>query len=154
MGITLTISDSVMLILTIGLVYFAYVQHRLERSRTKWERYARIHNIYRKIVEFISDMSSYDQRTHDRSRQFLQETREAEFLIGTKVREFIDELYRESVTLETHTKQWLAMDGNTDHPEFQLHVTEMQKSEKWFRGQSERAKEIFFPMLNLGEEYS
>ena len=148
----ITITDGVMLIFTASLVYYTIIQHRLELGRTKWERYDKIYALYQKIMEFLHDVSRCEHRTTERSVQFLKETREAEFLTGNKIRTLIDDIYRQSVKLEYHTTHWNAIRGDTTHPEFQLHLTEMDKKEKWIIEQRIIVRNLFTPMLSLGNE--
>jgi hypothetical protein len=146
------ISTLLPLILSVAVAYYGYAQYRLEISRSRWERYDKVYALYRKIVEFISDLSESHNRTHPRSIKFIQETREAEFLAGNKIRDFIYELYRASVKLEHYSRAWKAVEGNTTHPMFRHHLDEIHKQEKWIQEQIPRAKALFMPMLNLASE--
>ncbi len=69
--------------------------------------------------------------------QFIQDTRDHEFLFGREVGDFINEVYKKAVTLHTH----IVIGPNN--------AAQQSEVMNWFVGRMGEAREVFLPYLDF-----
>ena len=94
-------------LLTASIAYFAYRQHRLERTKLKLEAYDRRLRIRDAIQIFISDIEIEGTTDDEHLIAMLRETKHARFLFNKRdgITSSIDSLYQKGLELEYKQKR-------------------------------------------------
>jgi len=135
---------------TLAMAYFASAQHRLERSRLKLERYDRTFELYNTILTFTHDLFNFED-AEVKSRKFIKDCREAEYLAGRQVNDLVFELYKKGIALSRLRRQFDELRHNTSNPQFQSVVAKIEEIEDWIHHQQEIVRGLFKPLLSLDE---
>ena len=130
-----TLSGFLVPVVAIAGVWIARQQARTNRMRLKHEFFDRRYEIYQAVTSFMADIGREGACSHQRSFQFLRETKGAEFIFGNDIKTYVDVLYSRSTKLTLHTTM-------------QEHEKEM-KDVLWFAEELNNASEVFKEYLQL-----
>jgi hypothetical protein len=93
--------------------------------------------VYNSTMKMIASVVQSANPTLAQCFQFIQDTRDHEFLFGPEVGDFINEVYKKATALHTHI-----MIG----PNNAVQQTQVMQ---WFVGQMGEARKIFLPYLDF-----
>ena len=136
----------------IGVIalYIAWQQWKTNERKAVLDRYERRLRIYQRVVEMLRFVcSKFNPEIHDLI-QFSADTAEADFLFGSEIPKYIDEIYIRGVTLNTAKFEYRDITQPVpveyDHQKIVDEITEQQK---WFVAQFSVAKENFRKYLDI-----
>jgi hypothetical protein len=107
--------------------------------------------IYEEVRKILSLVLRDGRASYEELLRFCATVSEADFLLGSEIAAYIDEIYKRGVQLETWNKQY-RLSGQEIPPEYdQQKVCDgMHKEVEWFVAQSDPAKEKFKKYLHIG----
>jgi hypothetical protein len=130
--------------------YIAYQQWKTNERRAVLDRYERRLRIYQRVVEMLRLVcANFNPEIHDLLK-FAADTAEADFIFGREIPEYLDEVYKHGVNLNTAKFEY----RDFTHPvregyDHQKVVNAMAEEKKWFLGQFSVAKEKFQRYLDI-----
>ena len=132
----------------IGLIglYFAFRQEVMSRLKWKHELYDRRMAIYVAAGQSIGFMFRNGKLTDEDLFEFLQATRESDFLLNEKITERLQEMYRRAVHLQTLDFE---LEDLPVGDERTAKVHERADIKVWYIDQADELKELFTPFLKL-----
>jgi len=132
----------------IGLIglYFAFRQEVMSRLKWKHELYDRRMAIYVAAGQSIGFMFRNGKLTDEDLFEFLQATRESDFLLNEKITERLQEMYRRAVHLQTLDFE---LEDLPVGDERTAKVHEREDIKVWYIDQADELKELFTPFLKL-----
>ncbi len=131
-------------------VYIAYQQWQTNRRRLDVDLYDRRLRIYETVTKYISAVLTTLHPTLEDLLEFRRSTAEADFLFGSDIRKYLDDLFAHGLELRKWQEKY--RDSTQDYPADDDHntVVEGQTSESsWFADQHEIALRRFKEYLNL-----
>jgi len=131
-------------------LYIAWQQWKTNERKAILDRYERRLLIYQRVVEMLRFVcSKFNPEIHDLIK-FSADTAEADFLFGSEISEYIDEIYNRGITLNTAKFEY--RDFRQPAPvgyDHQKVVDAMTEQQKWFVAQFSIAKEKFRKYLDI-----
>ena len=137
-------------LIAIIAVYIAYQQSLTNRRRLELDLYDRRLRIYEATVEYISAVQASFRPTLNDHWKFRRTTAEVDFLFGSDIKGYLDELFKHGLELHRWAEEY--RDGTQEHPPWYDHakVVEGKREEsEWFTKQNEEALRRFKGYLNL-----
>jgi len=133
--------------LGIGLLgaYFAWRQFVLSELQWKHQLYDRRMAIYVAAGQTIGHMFRHGTLPDSELIDFLQKTRESDFLLNSAVTAQLDEMYNKAIRLQ----QLDAEKQDKDDPDRGKKIQEAVDIKIWYIGQGKVLKELFSPFLKL-----
>ena len=136
----------------IGIIalYIAWQQLKTNQRQAVLDRYERRLRIYQRVVEMLRFIcSKFNPEIHDLIK-FSADTAEADFLFGSEISEYIDEIYSRGIDLNTANFEYRdfaqPVPVGYDHQKI---VDAMSEQKKWFVAQFSMAKEKFRKYLDI-----
>ena len=132
----------------IGLIglYFAFRQEAMSQLKWKHELYDRRMAIYVAAGQSIGFMYRNGKLTDEALFEFLQATRESDFLLNEKITERLQEMYKRAVDLQTLNFE---LEDLPVGEERTAKVHERADIKVWYIDQAYELKELFTPFLKL-----
>jgi|SRR6266850_7661813 len=122
-----------------GIVtYIAWQQFAVNRRQHRLALFEKRMVVFNSTMKMIASVVQSANPTLAQCFQFIQDTRDHEFLFGREVGDFINEVYSKAVTLHTY----LAV-NNPQNAAQQTQVME------WFIGRMGEARRVFLPYLDF-----
>lgn len=138
-------------IFTASIAYFAYRQHRLEKSRFKLEAYERRLKIRDVIHSFISDIEIEGTSDSEHQIALRRETKHAKFLFDKKddIISYIDSLYDRGLYLEYKQKYVERERESLSKEQREKMGDEISEIKRWFTKQHAITDSKFEKYLQL-----
>jgi hypothetical protein len=133
-------------------VYIAYQQWKSGERRLLLDRYDRRFRVYQRTIEFISlACRAFEPPLRD-VEKFYRETMDAEFLFGTEISAYLDELRKhaiESKSAESEYRDYtMPLPPDYDHEDVN---DRMHEHTIWFPQQFEVARQKFRKYLDISQ---
>ncbi len=131
------LSASLPVVISGIVTYIAWQQFTVNRRQHRLALFEKRMVVFNSTMKMIASVLQSANPTLAQCFQFIQDTRDHEFLFGPEVGDFINEVYKKATTLHTHI-----MMG----PSSAAQQTEVMG---WFIGQMGEARRVFFPYLDF-----
>jgi len=142
-------------VVAIVATYIAWQQWKTNQQKLVLDRYDRRLRVYEEVRKIIGIILRQGKASYEELLRFWAAVSEADFLYGSEITDYIDEIYKRGVNLQSWTEQYR---GSTqEKPEGYDHqkVIEGKHSEfEWFTKQFEPAKQKFKKYLDISNEFS
>ena len=139
-------------VIGIAVVYIAWQQWQANTRKLKLEMYDRRRRIYGEVIAFLSLVLRDFKPDMSAVIVFRCETAEADFLFGSDITSYIDEVFNQALDIrEAHLEY---RDSTQETPPDYDHakvVAAMHKLEKWFIGQHDIARLKFKLYLDVSQ---
>ena len=139
-------------VIAVVATYIAWQQWKTNRQKLVLDRYDRRLHVYEEVRKILSIILRDARASYDDLLKFRTAVSEADFLFGSEISAYIDEIYRRGVQLESWSLQYC--DFTKQPPEDYDHqkVCDGMHSElTWFTKQFEPAKEKFKKYLDVSK---
>lgn len=139
-------------IIAVIATYIAYQQWQGNKLKLKMERYERRLRVYQEVVKMLKQCTNGDLREFAAIVDFGAATAETDFLFGSEIRQYLDEISTRAAKLRSANAQY--KEFVQPHPPGYDHnqiVTEMGTQTAWFVDQlvNSVAKNKFGKYLNI-----
>jgi hypothetical protein len=118
-------------------LYIAWQQFEINRRQHRLALFEKRLAVFNSTMQMISAVVQTANPTLAQCFQFIQDTRDHEFLFGTEVKKFVDEVYSKAVTLNSQ----IALGPNT--------AVQQTQVMGWFVNQMTEARRIFLPYMDF-----
>ena len=143
-------TDIVTAISTLGIgllaVYFAWRQFTLSELQWKHQVYDRRMAIYVAAGQTISYLFRHGELPDSVLFDFLQKTRESDFLLNPEVTARLDKMYEKAIDLQMLQSEFKDMSVGEERSK---KIQEAVEIKKWYVAQAQVLKELFSPFLKL-----
>lgn len=132
--------------------FLAWQQWRINKLKIRLERYDKRLRVYQEVVKILSIIARDAGASTDDLLKFITETSEADFLFGSEIRNYIDEIYRRGLHLWRYNTEY--RDYTQEKPEGYDHakiVDGMHAELEWLVEQIGPAKEKFRKYLDISK---
>jgi len=139
-------------LIAIVATYIAWQQWRTNRQKLNLERYDRRLRVYEEVRKILSIILRDANASTDDLLKFRTYVSEADFLFGSEIPEYINEIYKHGLNLWKWNQQY--RDYTQEKPEGYDHnkvVEEMHNELTWLTEQFEPAKEMFKKYLDISK---
>lgn len=137
-------------LIAIVATYIAYQQWNTNKQKLILDRYDRRLKVYEEVVQILSIILQTARPRFEDLIKFRRAVSEADFLFGSEIMQYIDEIYKRGIQLEYWNKQ--CRDYTQDIPEGYDHkkvCDSMHAEITWFSKQFEPAKLKFKKYLDV-----
>jgi hypothetical protein len=131
-------------------IYIAWQQWKTNRQKLKLDLYDRRLKVFERVREILAMM--YTTVSDDkRLFELLSGTRDAEFLFGVEIKDYIEEVYRRASTLSATNKQLRAI-LETAPAELRKKLADVESEQvKWAFEQTRVVADKFKQYINLSK---
>jgi hypothetical protein len=137
-------------LIAIITTFIAFQQWRTNQQKLILDLYDRRMKIYQEVKNILIIIERDATASREELWSFYRSVSEADFLFGSEIRQYIDEIYQRGFKLHTSCKKY--RDHTQNIPEGYNHdeiVNTMDEELHWFMGQFEIAKDKFKKYLSL-----
>lgn len=137
-------------LIAIIAVYIAYQQWRTNRRKLEFQLYESRLRVYQAVAQFVSKVMADASLEQQDLSDLWRNTAEADFMFGSDVRSYLEELTDHAIQLRKWNSQY--RDDGQVAPEGYDHrkVSEgMDREVRWFAEQPEKARHLFGKYLSL-----
>ena len=129
-------------IIAIVTAYIAVQQYRLSKFKVRQEMYDRRSKVYKAVMEYLSNISMFNEPADELSTKLIRETSEAFFLFKPEIKQHIESLYNKGIDLWAIKEE--LKDTTQDPEELKKSRKAVSEIVKWFRQQYEvyKSKQI------------
>ena len=123
----------------IATIAVSWRQYRIERRRDRRESYDRKHRVFAGVINYLRAVSASSSLADSEFVAFVEATSEVPFIFSDSIRAYVDELYRNGVTL-------VALDRTIksgQSGDIKLAGEKLVELREWFRRQFEDSVNIF-----------
>jgi len=131
------LSASLPVVISGIVTYIAWQQFTVNRRQHRLALFDKRMVVFNSTMKMIASVVQSANPTLPQCFQFIQDTRDHEFLFGQEVGDFINEVYKKATALHAHI-----MMG----PSSAAQQTEVME---WFIGQMGEARKVFLPYLDF-----
>lgn len=128
----------------------AYRQYRLEQVKFRHELYEKRLAIFNSTMKLLGIIMGRANVEFSELFAFLQETNQAYFLLGKEIADYLEEIYKKGVDLQSQKERIRNEAFKSDEDRNRL-IDENTKLLKWFTNQMLVAREKFSQHLGLGK---
>lgn len=145
------INGVLLVFFTASIAYFAYRQHRLEKTRLKLDAYDRRLAVRDAIQAFISHIQIEGTTDNERLFAMLRETKHSKFLFDKQdeIQDYIDSLYKKGLDLEYKQKAVDSERKPLPNEKKEKLWAEIMKLKEWFTKQHDVVDSKFEKYLQL-----
>src|SRR5712671_669739 len=118
--------------------YIAVQQFVINRRQYRLALFEKRMTVFNSTMTMLASVMQTANPTLNQCFQFIQDTRDHEFLFGPEIGKFIDDVYRKAVELHTH----VAVGGASAPAQQTLLMT-------WFGEQMKEARRVFLKYLDF-----
>ena len=139
-------------LIAIVATYIVWQQWKTNKQKLNLEKYDRRLRFYEEVVKILSIVLRDAKASVDDLLRFRTSVSGADFLFGSEIPEYIDEIYKRGLNLCRWSEEY--RDRNDIKPEGYDHqkvVAEKHKELNWLSEQFEPAKKKFAKYLNINE---
>lgn len=119
------------------VTYIAWQQFAINRRQHRLALFEKRMAVFNSTMQMIASVVQSANPTLPQCFQFIQDTRDHEFLFGPEVGEFIDEVYKKATALHAHIQTG---------PGGAAQQTQIMQ---WFIGQMGEARRVFLKYLDF-----
>jgi hypothetical protein len=137
-------------LIAIVAVYIAWQQSKTAKQKLTLDTYDRNLRIYEEVKKFLLIIIREGDVGFDEAIKFRSSVSEADFLFGSEIVQYIDEIYTRAINLRLWNEEY--RDYTQTKPEGYDHskvVEEKHKELVWLAAQLEPAKEKFRKYLSI-----
>jgi hypothetical protein len=131
------LSASLPIVISGIVTYIAWQQFAVNRRQHRLALFEKRMVVFNSTMKMIAAVVQTANPTLAQCFQFIQETRDHEFLFGSEVGKFIDDVYKKATSLNAHIQVGPA--GAAQQTEIMT----------WFIGQMGEARRVFLPYLDF-----
>ena len=125
-----------------GIVaYIAWQQFVVNRRQHRLALFEKRLAVFNSTITMIAAVVEHANATYVQCFQFIQDTREHEFLFGPEVGEFINEVYKKAVAVHNYIAAY-----DSKNPRNPAELTQLVA---WFADQMREARKVFLPYLDF-----
>ena len=137
-------------VIALTTTYIAWQQWRTNRQKLNLEKYDRRLHVYSEVMKIFQITIRDARASPDDLLRFRTSVSEADFLFGSEIPKYIDEIYKRGINLWHWSRKYKDLTQETpDGYDHQRVVDEMHKELEWFSEQFEPAKKKFKKYLNI-----
>lgn len=127
--------------------YYAWRQHKLDKTNLKLEAYDKRSKIYQEIKDYLSYITNKQEIKSNTTTEFKMKTTEAAFLFDDNdIEKFIEEIYEKGNHLQNLI---FNVKATQDESKKQNLNNEIDKDYEWFSKQYQIAHKLFSKYLKL-----
>lgn len=137
-------------LIAVVATYIAWQQWKTNQQKLVLDRYDRRLRVYEEVCKILSIIMRDAKASYDDLLKFRTAVSEADFLFGPEIPEYIDEIYKHGVKLQTWSAEY--RDYTQEQPEGYDHnkvVEGMHTEITWLTGQFDPAKMKFKKYLDV-----
>lgn len=137
-------------VIAIVATYIAWQQWKTNQQKLILDRYDRRLKVYEEVRQILSVILRHAKVSDEDLMRFLRAVSEADFLFGSEIPDYIDEIYRHGVKLQYWNGEY--RDDTQDRPDGYDHqmVCDGRRAElTWLMEQLEPAKQKFKKYLDI-----
>jgi hypothetical protein len=131
------LSASLPVVISAIVTYIAWQQFAINRRQHRLALFEKRMVVFNSTMKMIAAVVQSANPSLGRCFQFIQDTRDHEFLFGPEVGNFINEVYKKATALHAHI-----MTGSSS-------AAQQTEIMTWFIGQMDEARKIFLPYLDF-----
>ena len=117
------------------------LQWRINQKRLQNELFNRRIDIYEKITSYIANILTRGSVENGADTQFLRNTKQAVFVFGKDIEEFVNEIYEKSLDLNLVNAQVQPIQDE--------YLNKQREIKKWFENELNNAQKRFIKYLKL-----
>jgi len=117
------------------------LQWRINQKRLQNELFNRRIDLYEKITSYIANILTRGSVENGADTQFLRNTKQAVFVFGKDIEEFVNEIYKKSLDLNLVNAQVQPIQDE--------HLSKQRCIKKWFENELNNAQKRFIKYLKL-----
>ena len=140
-------------IIAIAVAWIAFQQWKTAQQKLKMERYERRMRVYDQVIQILKVVMRDMNPKYEDLIQFRQATTEADFLFGSEIPDYLDELVSNGIKLQNAKGAYCdytrISPPGYDHTKV---VNEIKTQAEWFTDQFNGAREKFRPYLDIGHD--
>ena len=139
-------------VIGIAVVYIAWQQWQANTRKLKLEMYDRRRRIYGEVVAFLSLVLRDFNPDDPAIIAFRRETAEADFLFGSDVTSYIDEVFKQALDIRVAhlERRDFTQETPPDYDHAKV-VAAIRDLKKWFARQHDIARGKFKPYLDVSQ---
>jgi hypothetical protein len=145
-----TLSGFLTPIIAITTAIILVLQYLLAKRRWRLDLYDKRYPVYLATMEYLSLIMQKADIAQEELLKFLRNSKDKEFLFGSDVREYLNELYSKGVDLMRHTR--LTRRENVEEEKRLRYIDEETELVEWFSKQSEVSKKLFGDYLTIDKK--
>jgi hypothetical protein len=139
-------------VIALVATYIAYQQWQTNRQKLNLERYDRRLHIYEEVRKILSIIMRDANASTEDLLKFRTSVSEADFLFGSEIPEYIDQIYTRGLNLWRCNEEYRDYtQTQPDEYDHQKIVKEKFEELKWLTKQFEPAKEKFRKYLDISK---
>ena len=123
-------------------------QHRLEKRKLRLQLFEKRYAVYLAAMEYITTIMREGKSTAAAQASFLRDSRDRVFLFDKRIHQFLDDVWKQSVSLEMHQEIFRDLPVGAERTE---HVEAAAAIKVQLPVLAERAQELFGAYLKMVE---
>ena len=134
-------------IIAVTTVSIIVLQYKLAKQRWRLDLFDKRFEVYWHTKNFISYVDANARVHSDQVQEFHTKSRDCDFLFSEDVQDYLDELFKQGIKLQSNTTRMDEMDRSTQ--DWQRECDTNEEILEWFAKQHDIAKEKFGGYLRL-----
>jgi hypothetical protein len=123
-------------------------QHRLEKRKLRLQLFEKRYAVYLAAMEYITTIMREGKSTTAAQASFLRDSRDRVFLFDKRIHQFLEEVWKQSIELETHQEIFRDLPVGPDRTK---HVEAAAAIKTQLPVLAKRAQELFEDYLKMVE---
>ena len=123
-------------------------QHRLEKRKLRLQLFEKRYAVYLAAMEYITTIMREGKSTAAAQASFLRDSRDRVFLFDKRIHQFLDDVWKQSVSLEMHQEIFRDLPVGAERTK---HVEAAAAIKTQLPVLAERAQELFGAYLKMVE---
>jgi hypothetical protein len=123
-------------------------QHRLEKRKLRLQLFDKRYAVYLAAMEYITTIMREGKSTAAAQASFLRDSRDRGFLFDKRIHQFLDDVWKQSVSLEMHQEIFRDLPVGAERTK---HVEAAAAIKTQLPALAERAQELFGAYLKMVE---
>ena len=137
--------------IAIFIAMIAYEQFRTARWQHRWQLYEKRYAVYEALIDFLGHVTRDGNADDAALHGFERQTREAEFLFGDDVREYLKMIREKGTLLQLTNCEAGAATVDSDADVRATKLQEARETKVWMMHQIGESNDVFMPYLRFGE---
>ena len=134
-------------LIAVTTVSILVLQYKLAKQRWKLDLFDKRFDVYWHATNLISYVNTSASVNSERIQEFLTKSRDCNFLFSDDLQEYLDELYKHGIRLQSNIARMEGMDKTTQ--DWQRECDTNEEILEWFADQHDIAKRKFSKYLRL-----
>lgn len=131
------LSAALPVVISAIVTYIAWQQFAINRRQHRLALFEKRMVVFNSTMKMIASVAQSANPTLSQCFQFIQDTRDHEFLFGPEVGEFINEVYKKATALHAHIQAGVGG------------AAQQTQIMQWFIGQMGEARKVFLKYLDF-----